>query len=178
MANSVACESGRQWSRRPEDRRQGVHHLVRALAEHVVAGDPEVRLHGLLETRLARLLGAVRASVVPARPAPASLSRTRPTRAETAIPGPAHGQPLALEVDLADRPPDPWDRQLMETAAHLAALALAADRGRAPRGQASTTTGAAPLIGSSPIMRALRDRIERVAVSDFTVLIEGPIGRA
>jgi transcriptional regulator with PAS, ATPase and Fis domain len=176
MANSVACESGRQWSRRPEDRRQGVHHLVRALAEHVVAGDPEVRLHGLLETRLARLLGAVRASVVPARPAPASLSRTRPTRAETAIPGPAHGQPLALEVDLADRPPDPWDRQLMETAAHLAALALAADRGRAPRGQASTTTGAAPLIGSSPIMRALRDRIERVAVSDFTVLIEGESG--
>jgi transcriptional regulator with PAS, ATPase and Fis domain len=176
MANSVACESGRQWTRRPEDRRQGVHHLVRALAEHVVSGDPEVRLHGLLETRLARLLGAVRASVVPARPATASLSRSRPTRAEAAIPGPAHGQPLALEVDLADRPPDPWDRQLMDTAAHLAALALAADRGRSPRAQARATTGAAPLIGSSPVMRALRDRIERVAVSDFTVLIEGESG--
>ncbi len=176
MANIVACESGRQWTPRPEDRRQGVHHLVRALAEHVVAGDPGVRLHGLLETRLARLLGAVRASVVPARPATASVSRAALTRAETAIPGPAHGQPLALQVDLADRLPDPWDRQLMDTAAHLAALALAADRGRTPRAQARATAGAAPLIGSSPIMHALRDRIERVAGSDFTVLIEGESG--
>ena len=95
---------------------------------------PRCGSHGLLETRLARLLGAVRASVVPARPVAASLGRSRPMRAETAIPGPAHGQPLALEVDLADRPPDPWDRQLMETAAHLAALALAADRGRVDAG--------------------------------------------
>ena len=56
MANSVACGTERQWARRPEDRRQGVHHLVRALAQHVVVGDPEQRLHGLLELRLARLL--------------------------------------------------------------------------------------------------------------------------
>jgi DNA-binding NtrC family response regulator len=31
----------------------------------------------------------------------------------------------------------------------------------------------APLVGSSPAMRALRARIERVAATDFTVLIEG-----
>ena len=36
--------------------------------------------------------------------------------------------------------------------------------------------GAAPLIGSSPAMCHLRDRIERVAASDFTVLIEGESG--
>ncbi len=177
MTNSMACGTERQWVRRPEDRRQGVHHLVRALAEHVVSGDPEVRLHGLLELRLARLLGAARASVVPARLATApGLTRPNPSRTHAAIPGPAHGQPLALEVDMADRTPDPWDRQVMETAAHLAALALAADRGRAPRLHARASTGAAPLIGASPVMRALRDRIERVAVSDFTVLIEGESG--
>jgi DNA-binding NtrC family response regulator len=36
--------------------------------------------------------------------------------------------------------------------------------------------GAAPLIGSSRAMKTLRDRIERVAATDFTVLIEGASG--
>jgi transcriptional regulator with PAS, ATPase and Fis domain len=36
--------------------------------------------------------------------------------------------------------------------------------------------GAAPLIGSSLVMRAVRDRIQRVAATDFTVLIEGESG--
>ena len=37
--------------------------------------------------------------------------------------------------------------------------------------------GAAPLIGSSAVMRAVRDRIERVAATDFITLIDGPIDR-
>jgi transcriptional regulator with PAS, ATPase and Fis domain len=36
--------------------------------------------------------------------------------------------------------------------------------------------GAAPLVGSSPVMRSVRERIERVAATDFTVLIEGESG--
>ena len=36
--------------------------------------------------------------------------------------------------------------------------------------------GAAPLIGSSPVMRAVRDRIERVAATDFVTLIDGESG--
>jgi two-component system response regulator HydG len=36
--------------------------------------------------------------------------------------------------------------------------------------------GAAPLIGSSDAIRRVRDRIERVAANDFTVLIEGESG--
>ena len=36
--------------------------------------------------------------------------------------------------------------------------------------------GAAPLIGSSLVMRAVRERIERVATTDFTVLIDGESG--
>jgi len=34
--------------------------------------------------------------------------------------------------------------------------------------------GAAPLIGSTAVMHALRSRIHRVAATDFTVLLEGP----
>ena len=36
--------------------------------------------------------------------------------------------------------------------------------------------GAAPLIGSSLAIRTVRDRIERVAATDFTVLVEGGSG--
>src|SRR5262249_37720056 len=35
---------------------------------------------------------------------------------------------------------------------------------------------AAPLIGSSTVMRGIRDRIERAAPTDFTILIEGESG--
>ena len=41
----------------------------------------------------------------------------------------------------------------------------------------SGTEKAAPIIGSSPGMRAVRERMERIALTDFTVLIEGLIGR-
>src|SRR6185295_4944182 len=36
--------------------------------------------------------------------------------------------------------------------------------------------GAAPLIGSTPVMQTLRSTIERVAVTDFTILLEGESG--
>jgi transcriptional regulator with PAS, ATPase and Fis domain len=36
--------------------------------------------------------------------------------------------------------------------------------------------GAAPLIGSSDVMRSVRERIERVAATDFTILIDGESG--
>src|SRR5262249_58801546 len=36
--------------------------------------------------------------------------------------------------------------------------------------------GAAPIIGSTDVMKALRATIERLAVTDFTVLLEGESG--
>lgn len=49
-----------------------------------------------------------------------------------------------------------------------------------PSGLAAITPSvaekAAPLIGSSRVMQTLRDRIERVAATDFTILIEGESG--
>lgn len=60
--------------------------------------------------------------------------------------------------------------------APLGALVLAVARHRqpAPRG-ADLRTGYA-LIGSSPLIQTLRARIERVAATDFTVLIQGESG--
>jgi transcriptional regulator with PAS, ATPase and Fis domain len=74
---------------------------------------------------------------------------------------------------------DDWDRQTLQRARDLAAMVLVIDRAlRAGlfgpvRNRAD---GAAPIIGSSAGIRAVRARIERVALTDFAVLIEGESG--
>jgi transcriptional regulator with PAS, ATPase and Fis domain len=74
---------------------------------------------------------------------------------------------------------DEWTARLMDAAAHVAAILLELERaggytsGMPARRQPD---GAAPLIGSSDAIRRVRDRIERVAATDFTVLIEGESG--
>lgn len=67
------------------------------------------------------------------------------------------------------------DVQVLTSIAHLGGLVLEATRVRGTVG-APLTDGAAPLIGSTAGMRALRERIERVALTDFTILIEGESG--
>jgi transcriptional regulator with PAS, ATPase and Fis domain len=77
------------------------------------------------------------------------------------------------------RPIDEWTCQLMESASQLAALILEMERlaGRAAGSlMRRPLDGAAPFIGSSERMRQVRDRIERVAATDFTILIEGESG--
>jgi DNA-binding NtrC family response regulator len=77
------------------------------------------------------------------------------------------------------RPPDEWARRMLAAAAQVAGLLLEIERahGRWPLGGAAgRTDGAAPLIGSSPAIRAVRARLEKVATTDFTVLIEGESG--
>jgi transcriptional regulator with PAS, ATPase and Fis domain len=77
---------------------------------------------------------------------------------------------------------DSWDHQAMSLAGRLAGVVLEIEHlRRAQRQQAfrhlpAAPDGAAPLIGSTPAIRLLRDRIERVAATDFTVLIEGESG--
>jgi transcriptional regulator with PAS, ATPase and Fis domain len=74
--------------------------------------------------------------------------------------------------------PDDWTYQLLETAAHVGTLILEIERanGYGIRALRPRPDGAAPLIGSSAAIRSVRERIERVALTDFTVLIEGESG--
>jgi transcriptional regulator with PAS, ATPase and Fis domain len=88
-----------------------------------------------------------------------------------------------LEATLAPGAPvGEWEVQLLGEAAALGALVLEIEGSRlqAPRAPqpaaARESDGAAPLIGSTPIMRALRMQIERIAGTDFTVLLEGESG--
>ena len=72
---------------------------------------------------------------------------------------------------------DAWSCQVLEAATHVAALLIEIERGHGRAMVARTNgDGAAPLIGSSTAILAVRDRIERVAATDFTVLIEGESG--
>lgn len=77
---------------------------------------------------------------------------------------------------------DEWDRQVLRTARYLATLVLALDEYRAREAAGLTAlvplrpASPALLLGSSAGIRQVCERIERVAVTDFTVLIEGESG--
>ena len=95
------------------------------------------------------------------------------------IPSAVLAQPARIEVVFdPGRTLDGWTCQLLEAATHVAALVLEMERalGRPPQFARIRRDGAAPLIGSSRAIRQVRDRIERVAATDFTILIEGESG--
>ena len=88
----------------------------------------------------------------------------------------------ALEVMFeAGGPVADWDVQVLTAAAQVGGLILEIERhrlqlARAMQPDATRRDGAAPLIGSTPAMEALRSQIARVASTHFTVLIEGESG--
>jgi transcriptional regulator with PAS, ATPase and Fis domain len=70
---------------------------------------------------------------------------------------------------------DERDLDALTAVAQLGGLVLEIARGRAPlRGRPIVSV--APLIGSTSVMQTLRERVERVAATDFTVLVEGESG--
>jgi DNA-binding NtrC family response regulator len=75
-----------------------------------------------------------------------------------------------------------WDFQTLAMAAHVGALVLEIERTQAQLlragivGAPKRRDAAAPLIGSTQVMAQLRNTIERVAGTDFTVLLEGESG--
>src|SRR5262245_66229947 len=73
-----------------------------------------------------------------------------------------------------------WDFQVLGMAAHLGALVLEIERSRLQLARAGLWAptrvrrdGAAPLIGSTPLMTALRGSIARVSITDFALLLDG-----
>jgi transcriptional regulator with PAS, ATPase and Fis domain len=75
----------------------------------------------------------------------------------------------------ANRRFDEHDLDVLTAVAQLGGLIMEVARGRVPS-RVRPAVSVAPLIGSTPVMHALRTRVERVAVTDFTVLIEGESG--
>ncbi|MFN2446087.1 MAG: hypothetical protein ABR606_10990 [Vicinamibacterales bacterium] len=165
---------------RPADRRRGLHTVLRSLASELHASRDRIDLATVLTGQLAGLL-PVRDVRLSELKGVGALRDDTPIRSRDYV---AFAVPLAdptrrivLEASFDDGEGlDAWSTQLLESAARLAALVLETPRSAASSLSAMTTRrdGAAPLIGSSAVMQALRERIERVATTDFTVLIEGP----
>jgi len=169
-------------ARRSADRRSGIVPLLRQVATDLVGTDARRNFAALLTDRLNRLDGVrrIRLTEISASMPSRSLQPIR-SRDYVAflVPVKEPGRQVVLEVAFdARRGPDAWTCQMLEGAAHLASLLIEAERlANAPSlRRTAERDGAAPLIGSSEIMRALRDRVERVASTDFTVLIEGESG--
>ncbi|MBA2301725.1 MAG: sigma 54-interacting transcriptional regulator [Acidobacteria bacterium] len=101
----------------------------------------------------------------------------RPDVVSFDVPSAPWGTPAWLEAifDPAQRVDD-WQRRTLSVGAHVACLLVQIEYASGRWGRPRKGDGAAPLIGSGAPIRAVRERIERVAATDFTVLIEGESG--
>jgi transcriptional regulator with PAS, ATPase and Fis domain len=167
---------------RRADRRHGLHTLVRAVADELVGAGALADVKAMLTLHLVRL-AHVRHVRLTELPAGSSLRCGQPvlTRdyAAFAVPVRTLGRRLMLEVTFdPDLRPDEWTLQLLESVASLTGLLVETERYVQDSAAllAPLRDEVAPLIGSSEVMQLLRERVERVASTDFTVLIEGESG--
>jgi DNA-binding NtrC family response regulator len=165
--------SGRQATR------LDVQELVSALGRAVVRGAAERDLPAVFERELQRLLSlrAIRLREVPARYHARLVTPTR--TADSVVLGVPTADPrtqAVLEASCGpERPLDDCSYQSLVAAAQLGGLVLEAARGRGAVGP-PMADGAAPMVGSTTAMQRMRARVERVALTDFTVLVEGESG--
>jgi transcriptional regulator with PAS, ATPase and Fis domain len=162
------------YGRRAIERRRGSAALMAAVRAGITLGSEPRAARERLEEELRSTLGA-RSVILRDEPAPL----LAPNTLCFDVPfGYGDGRARLEILFETPRPLDDWSCQLIEAAAQLAAMILELERatGRLLGGIRRQADGAAPLIGSSEAIRRVRERIERVAATDFTILIEGESG--
>ena len=156
------------------DLREVVAAVSAALAQPHIEG----HLPAIFEQHVQRLLAvrSIRLREIPSRYQARLVTPTR--TAESVVLGVPTADPAVQAVLEASfdrgRKLDDHDFELLTAAAQLGGLVLEAARTR--QAPAAPSVQASPLVGSSQVIAALRERIERVAQTDFTVLIEGESG--
>jgi len=170
---------------RVRDRRRGLSVLLATLVENLAGWREPLELRSRFESVLPRVVPVRSARVrdgdcrygavpMPLQGAPETLCLNIPTG------DPAQSAVLEATFD-PSRALDEWDYQTLDVASSLAALILELERRTGQPAVLPASRAAVrlplpttpPLIGTSQVMQALRERIERVAATDFTVLIEG-----
>lgn len=170
---------------RQRDRRLGVGDVLTSVTRAIVSRAEAGTVRGTFEEAVCRALRA-RSVVLRDGAARWMTDGSRGTGAGALVadvPSALPSQRGILEATLAPGvTAADWDVQMLGQAAHLGALVLELERMRQPGPRPVAIAPkprrdeAAPLIGSTPAMTMLRSRIERVASTDFTVLLEGESG--
>jgi transcriptional regulator with AAA-type ATPase domain len=194
-AESVEPQELLVFALRQRDRRLGLGDVVMALTRALSDRTDLFLLRGVFEEMLRRVVPVRAVRLRDIRDAgrwPEASPAESITLEVPACPSSAPGL-LEARFDPGTRLGE-WDFQMLGLASHVGALVLEIERGRAALSRAGLGNldapgratigsalkikrdGAAPLIGSTPAMQALRNRIERVAGTDFTVLLEGESG--
>jgi transcriptional regulator with PAS, ATPase and Fis domain len=178
-ANALQVCDARMWRRRG-DRRADLRHVLNALSAELNAREGARTLQSVFEQELSRVLPArsIRLREVPTRFQARLVTPTRTADSVVLdVPTADSSRQIVLEATLEPgRTLDEWNTDLLIAAAHLGALVMEADLRKPPAPSRESFDSAGALIGSSPLMQQLRERVERVATTDFTVLIEGESG--
>jgi DNA-binding NtrC family response regulator len=178
-ANALQEYDARIWMRRG-DRRADLRHVLGALATTLFDRRGEHTLQSIFEQELSRVLAArsVRLREVPTRFQARLVTPTRTAQSVVLdVPTTDPSRQFVLEATLQPGGRlDDWNSDLLVAAAHLGALVVETDLRRPPSSLRAREDGTAPLVGSSAAMCHLRERVERVAGTDFTVLVEGESG--
>ncbi len=164
-------------------RRMDLQSVVSALGAGLARSAGDRDLPSIFEQQVRQLLSmrSVRLREIPARYHARLVTPTRTS--DSIVLGVPTTDPRSQAVLEASFDPgrllDDEDLASLTAAAQLGGLVLEAARMRAPPRMPAGNAppdGAAPLIGSTQVMQSLRDRLERVALTDFTVLVEGESG--
>ncbi|OFW41288.1 MAG: hypothetical protein A3F70_04800 [Acidobacteria bacterium RIFCSPLOWO2_12_FULL_67_14] len=156
-----------------------VRQLLAALSSALADAAGGASLSAIFEHHVQRILAmrTVRLREVPSRYQARLVTPTR--TAESIVLEVPTGDPAVQAVLEASfergRMLDDRDYELLNTAAQLGGLVLEAARTRRPS-TLDLPGDSLQLVGAGVAMAALRDRIARVAATDFTVLIEGESG--
>ena len=170
---------------RRRERRAAIGEVVASLARALSDCPDVASLRGCFEDIVRRVVPVRSVHLLEATPRWTAARRHSGQEGDSVaveVPGPKGGGVLQALCDVG-RPLCEWELQALGMAADVGALVLEIEycRRRLARagvlpGPKAKRDGAAPLIGSTPVMRTLRSRIERVANTDFTVLLEGESG--
>jgi transcriptional regulator with PAS, ATPase and Fis domain len=180
----MTTRDGQVFVPRRRDRRIGLGDVLAALSRVVGESSDMSSLRGTFEEMLRRVVPvrAVRLRDNNSRWCGSTAGAQPVESMALAVPGSGAGGVLEASFD-PGAPLGEWDFQVLSGAAHVGALVMEIERARAQLiraglmpGMRPKRDGAAPLIGSTSAMQALRARIERVAATDFTILLEGESG--
>ena len=183
MTASDSEEGPRGRVVRRRDRRLGLADLLAALSRALADRSDSFLLRSAFEETLARLV-PVKSVRLRENVGRWNGRGERPGAIESIaldVPGGDAGGVLEATVDPGSALGE-WDCQLLGIAAHVGAFVLEIDRNRFQLARAGLVPAAkakhptAALIGSTPAMQALRGQIDRVAGTDFTILLEGESG--